>query len=104
MVFFFFYLYGVRRELLGLTHSCPARLSSDRHRGAGRLASLLVQRVVVERLQLRQIALLGDDQHLLLGRAVRGIDVRLRRQPLTDRKSTRLNSSHSCASRMPSSA
>src|SRR3546814_7341536 len=36
--------------------------------------------------------------------AVTGLDVDLVAQVAADRKSTRLNSSHSCASRMPSSA
>src|SRR3546814_5278809 len=49
-----------------------------------------------------------DDPESLRGRTIRTFeqDGRLRIQPLThlDRKSTRLNSSHYCATRMPSSA
>src|SRR6056297_385669 len=77
---FFVGVDGSHRELHVLTHSFPTRRSSD-------LA------------EVPQLAALADGNRSLLLAARRQ-----RRQAGTDRKSTRLNSSHSGESRMPSSA
>src|SRR3546814_4242748 len=53
------------------------------------------------RVQELHISLRGRDAVLALGEAVALV---VEQHVLQDRKSTRLNSSHSCASRMPSSA
>src|SRR3546814_20391995 len=96
---FFFYLYGDHRDLHVLTPSFPTLRSSD--------------------LRLQQ---LGDSQRLRVAlaldedAAVGAMASPVRRVSCAwaapaettmtslDRKSTRLNSSHKCATRMPSSA
>src|SRR3546814_16282466 len=79
----FFEGYGDQRDLIVLTHSFPTRRSSDLD------SSLTMQRgarifPVGPSLLPRRVARLGSSDG--------------------DRKSTRLNSSHSCATRLPSSA
>src|SRR3546814_16592915 len=77
-----------------------------RSRRAGRILRIAEQMVLIER---RAVDLGGCEIHFagLYVRVTQLGDLlvgRLRVVVATDRKSTRLNSSHSCASRMPSSA
>src|SRR3546814_17547626 len=86
---FVFQLYGAHRDLHVLTHSFPTRRSSGLGRGDG-------DEVAQRRDDAGDLHRLGE--HLgQRNRARAGRDEQ-------DRKSTRLNSSHSCAYRMPPSA
>src|SRR3546814_1376773 len=106
-----------------MTHSVPTRRSSElqcqvregREAGGLALHELLFGEGVVaagdQRLQQRVFRVVRLQQHLawLVGAAGAAghLDQQLRELlpgAEVDRKSTRLNSSHSCASRMPSSA
>src|SRR3546814_13994354 len=123
--YFFFSIYVDHRDLHVLTHSCPplraselllgrrrdlqaaARPAQLRHRPAGHLVGDLEAGAVMGQQGL------GDEDaetHVLVlaaaacPRACRIIGLADAAENREDRKSTRLNSSHSCASRMPSSA
>src|SRR3546814_16884466 len=93
IVIVFVLRYGDHRDLHVLTHSCPTRRSADLsveeifHEG-GRVAAK----------PLKRGASLAVIRNPFAGRYVQEIT------GFIDRKSTRLNSSHECASRMPSSA
>src|SRR3546814_11585335 len=112
-VFVLFECAGDHQELHVLTYSFPTRLSSDLGRiGRRRLRLSRSNRreVAARRDQSppltthscrsgagRELSMMGGIRRSALGRD------RLSQRP-PDRKSTRLNSSHSCASRMPPSA
>src|SRR3546814_19848175 len=105
MYIFFFYGYGDHRDLHVLTHSFPTRRSSDLNFlsiGVFTLARKIPRNKTVicfgtEKTPRHDAAGINEVFNEVVW-IIYGVTDKV------DRKSTRLNSSHSCASRMPSSA
>src|SRR3546814_4134540 len=71
----------------------------------GHLAVETIARTAVEQVYLARTVKSGEFQHVRNVRLTRTVEHRrCPRHAIGDRKSTRLNSSHQCASRRPSSA
>src|SRR3546814_8941095 len=85
-------------------------VGSDSDLFAAFVRDVLLEESLIDRVRSPGLSISDDDNYLTVGKSEgsywscprrREISARSRRR---DRKSTRLNSSHSCASRMPSSA
>src|SRR3546814_9369725 len=76
------------------------RIVAKLYRSALRLAERVVFLNPDDRREFVERRLVSPDRAVILG----GIGLDLQEWSYSDRKSTRLNSSHECASRMPSSA